>query len=78
MTDKRALAAAITRAIFDHIERDRTLIMQNIEETVHDALLLDGAKQRGNPIEPEPSKFVKFLAPKRPWWQIEPGPEAGE
>ncbi len=49
MTDKRNLAATIARAIFDRIERDRTLILQNIEEVVSDQLAIEGAKRRGDP-----------------------------
>jgi hypothetical protein len=44
MTQPRTLAAAIASRIFDRIERDKTLILQNIEDEIHDALVLDGAK----------------------------------
>lgn len=39
------LAATIARAIFDRIERDRTLILQNIEEVIRDQLAIEGAKR---------------------------------
>lgn len=74
MTDKCNLAATIARAIFDRIERDRTLILQNIEEVVSDQLAIEGAKRCGDPVAPDPSKdypeYVRFITRKLPdpWW----------
>lgn len=45
MIQHRELAATIARAIFDRIERDRTLILQNIEEVIRDQLAIEEAKQ---------------------------------
>lgn len=45
MTQRRELATAIARKIFDRIERDKTLILQNVADEIHDALVLEDAKQ---------------------------------
>jgi hypothetical protein len=43
-TPTRELANVIARAVFDKIEVDRMLVLNNIEQAIEDALILHGAK----------------------------------
>lgn len=45
MTRSRDLATTIAGNIFNHIEQERTLVRHNIEEVIHDGLLLGAAKE---------------------------------
>jgi len=47
MTPTRTLAASLARTVVDQIESSKSIITQNIEEAIHDALLLAEAKERG-------------------------------
>lgn len=91
MTQRRELAATIARAIFDRIERDRTLILQNVEEVVRDALVLDQARQSSDPSSEigryvtgrfriEGGKYVRFIVRKLPdpWRLADPSLETNE
>ena len=40
MTPTRTLAASLARTVVDQIESSKSIITQNIEEAIHDALLL--------------------------------------
>lgn len=49
MTRSRDLATTIAGNIFNHIEQERTLVRHNIEEVIHDGLLLGAAKEGQEP-----------------------------
>lgn len=70
MTQHHTLAATVARAIFDRIERDRTLILQNIEEVIRDQLAIEWASQNGWHVD-RPEKVAAFLKEWKESWQPE-------
>lgn len=72
MTHSRKLAAKLSRDVVDHIESTKSIIVQNIEEVIHDALLLDGAKQDPSVFVIDPiRKHVPHWGSLKNWWQGE-------
>ena len=77
MTQHRELATAIARKIFDRIERDKTLILQNVADEIHDALVLEDAKHPKVIVSVDPAsqggdKWDLYRELKKQWVEMRP------
>lgn len=78
MTQHRELAVTIARKIFDRIERDKTLILQNLADEIHDALLLEDAKHPKFIVSVDPATYrddrtaAIYRELKKQWGEMRP------